>query len=337
MNDIHAPGAARRAALLLAATAIFGATALLPSTLLAVPLLPDLFPYADDEIGSMRDGAVDRLTQPGRELYRFSLAIGNRGDGPFELWETTADDVQTVWQTVFDSDGLTRENWLVGEFEDPQPLFGHLFLPSLARYNLREVLLDGSAGEIVATQDKTSFGVADWVSFDTSLPDAPQSRVYTSVNDPVVGISIGWADFYRRQLHGQWIDVTGLPSGEYWLEAVIDPLNYLQELNRFNTTVGVLVELDLLGVLPGDYNSNGEVDAPDYITWRDSFGSTLELAADGNGNGVVDAADYVLWRDNFGDTAGAAAPEPSSVTLQFAAIFFLLLGHRPAWRLAQTR
>ena len=50
----------------------------------------------------------------------------------------------------------------------------------------------------------------------------------------------------------------------------------------------------------GDYNGNGIVDMPDFDTWRQSYGSTIDLAADGNLNGVVDGADYVLWRKNIG-------------------------------------
>lgn len=55
--------------------------------------------------------------------------------------------------------------------------------------------------------------------------------------------------------------------------------------------------------VPGDYNNNGSVDAPDYDLWKANFGSTTELAADGNDDDVVDAADYTLWRDNFGRSA----------------------------------
>ena len=73
----------------------------------------------------------------------------------------------------------------------------------------------------------------------------------------------------------------------------------------------------------GDYNQNGEVDAPDYNVWRDNFNSTTELAADGNENGFIDAPDYNCWRDNFGTTAGSAVPEPSSMALLLCAIIGL--------------
>ena len=51
---------------------------------------------------------------------------------------------------------------------------------------------------------------------------------------------------------------------------------------------------------PGDYNGDHVVDAADYTIWRDSLGSTTNLAADGNGNHVIDQGDFDLWSAHFG-------------------------------------
>jgi hypothetical protein len=70
--------------------------------------------------------------------------------------------------------------------------------------------------------------------------------------------------------------------------------------------------------LPGDYNSDGLVDAADYQVWRAAFGSASDLAADWNGDGIVDAADYVVWRNNSqlsnltARSDAALVPEPAS-------------------------
>jgi hypothetical protein len=70
------------------------------------------------------------------------------------------------------------------------------------------------------------------------------------------------------------------------------------------------------GGLAGDYNKNGVVDAADYVIWRDTLGSTVDLRGDGDGNGVVTQADYLFWKVRFGNsTAGAATtavPEPGT-------------------------
>ena len=81
--------------------------------------------------------------------------------------------------------------------------------------------------------------------------------------------------------------------------------------------------------LTGDYNGNGIVDAADYTVWRDTLGSTTNLAANGNGNMVIDAGDLTVWQANFGATLGsgaheaAAVPEPRSLALLLFGLPFL--------------
>jgi hypothetical protein len=86
--------------------------------------------------------------------------------------------------------------------------------------------------------------------------------------------------------------------------------------------------------VPGDYNTDGTVDAADYTVWRDLFGqSGPNLPADGTGpentpDGIVDMLDYALWKSHFGESVaagagahgdGAAVPEPAaSLTLLLA-------------------
>jgi hypothetical protein len=72
--------------------------------------------------------------------------------------------------------------------------------------------------------------------------------------------------------------------------------------------------------LPGDFNSDGKVDAGDYATWRKNEVANAALA---NDNGVGNqAARFTLWRANFGNPPGAGAslqggqvPEPASLML----------------------
>jgi hypothetical protein len=81
-----------------------------------------------------------------------------------------------------------------------------------------------------------------------------------------------------------------------------------------------------------DYNSDGAVNANDWIAWREHFGRTDWIFADGNRNGIVDAADYVLWRKSMGSPAAPTllpVPEPSTVgLLTVAAILAALVRHR---------
>ncbi len=86
-----------------------------------------------------------------------------------------------------------------------------------------------------------------------------------------------------------------------------------------------------LVALPGDYNRDGEVDAADFVVWRNSFGQTGSfLRADGNENNQIDLSDFEFWKAHFGLTAssgtsialtlppppfGAAVPEPGATCL----------------------
>ena len=61
--------------------------------------------------------------------------------------------------------------------------------------------------------------------------------------------------------------------------------------------------------VPGDYNSDGVVDAADYVVWRQHQGQTFALPNEGAGQspGIVDAADYTFWKSRFGATSGSGS------------------------------
>ena len=71
---------------------------------------------------------------------------------------------------------------------------------------------------------------------------------------------------------------------------------------------------------PGDYNKNGEVDAADYVLWKQGG----PLANEVDNLGTVNGADYTEWRARFGNTnippgsgasASAAIPEPGTIAM----------------------
>jgi hypothetical protein len=83
------------------------------------------------------------------------------------------------------------------------------------------------------------------------------------------------------------------------------------------------------GVLIGDYNSNGTVDAADYTLWRNRVGqpgNQLPNRDPANGSGAIDGSDYLSWKRNFGSTMGAGStastsvPEPSSFAIAGLAV-----------------
>jgi cyclophilin family peptidyl-prolyl cis-trans isomerase len=115
----------------------------------------------------------------------------------------------------------------------------------------------------------------------------------------------------------------------------------IESMPIYNNGEVVITRAIRIPIVQGDYNFSGSVTAADYTLWRNTLGSTTNLAADGNGNGVVDAGDYVIYRKKFGassgsgtgDLAGFNVPESASCLLIFAGMLILnLLPRRWAWR-----
>jgi hypothetical protein len=76
--------------------------------------------------------------------------------------------------------------------------------------------------------------------------------------------------------------------------------------------------------LPGDFNSDGSIDAADYVVWRKTLGQNVAIGsgADGNRDGEVNELDFAVWKSYFGAVAVAGTgsvtptiPEPATYLL----------------------
>jgi hypothetical protein len=115
---------------------------------------------------------------------------------------------------------------VVGTPGSGNPLFiwsdchGHYHFTHYATYELV-----GPTG-VVATGRKQAFCLED--TDNISSPDGP---TYTCSYQ---GISMGWADTYSTALPCQWIDITGVPAGDYTLRITINPEHILLEADYNN-------------------------------------------------------------------------------------------------------
>jgi hypothetical protein len=58
-------------------------------------------------------------------------------------------------------------------------------------------------------------------------------------------------------------------------------------------------------VLYGDFNDDGQVDAGDYVRWRNHLGDADEMGINFAGDGGdVSLDDYALWRSSYGNPPG---------------------------------
>lgn len=214
-----------------------------PLNMLA-PLYPDMFAWASESRGYLYDYVVEG------DLLRFTTALANQGEGHMEIrgGAVLPNGNQEVYQRLYHDDG-TFEDFLAGEFTY-HPGHGHIHFDGYATYNLRERLPDDSVGDIVATGGKVSFCLIDIADYNGTGPSN-----YHSCGQ-VQGVSAGWSDVYGRSLSDQWINITGIDDGNYWLEIIIDPDNQLIEGDEDNNVTQIPI------VINGGPGDNGDIYEP---------------------------------------------------------------------------
>ncbi len=111
------------------------------------------------------------------------------------------------------------------------PCHNHYHLP-----HITELALLSKEGETVLRKRKHAFCLLDI----RDLRRQGRPRRYTCSNQ---GISAGWADVYAKSLPCQWLDVTGVPPGDYVLEMAVNPDGKFAESSRANNVARVPVHL----------------------------------------------------------------------------------------------
>ncbi len=206
-----------------------------------VDLLPDIITNSTYLLETELRGDIE----PGRILLTLSNATPNIGDGPLEVYGDTATDGELevpVKQRIHRSDGSYYDRD-AGVFAY-HASHDHIHLKGWARYRLRDVLDNDGVGPVTAQSKKTSYCLLDSLVYDLNLPGAPPSAHYVTCDFEFQGISVGYQDLYDKSLPDQWIDVTDVPDGTYWLESEADPANHILEKDETNNVARVKVTID---------------------------------------------------------------------------------------------
>ena len=119
----------------------------------------------------------------------------------------------------------------------------HWHLQKVARYSL----WNASKTAEVAPAQKVGFCLDDSQHVESSI--GPSSAVYADNVAPFrefcqryrpnatslfEGISVGWRDVYSSSLAFQWVDLSNVLPGEYWLREDVNPLGFVKETGGEN-------------------------------------------------------------------------------------------------------
>jgi hypothetical protein len=290
------------------------------------PLLPDLVPLSGGDADYLGDRTVDVATRPAHTLLRFTSAVINRGAGPvdFHLIDNPERTQRTINQRIFNGGGFSER--LVGVF--PYDRFSIGFL-GFWTYRLRALAADGGPGEVVASNDRDSHCLKDHVRPEGWRPGSPGVTTYVTCT----GLSVGWAARYSSIGPNQWVDVTEVRDGRYWLEVEVDPYNRVLEADETNNVVRVLVDLDLPSSDPSVVAQTPSGQQPYPVSSLDfRFDQPLDPEA-------FSVADDVLQFvgpggvDLRGAITGVAWPRPDTLRVSFSeqsaeGAYVMLIGPR---------
>ena len=174
---------------------------------------------------------------------RFSVTTVNVGEGPLEfIGGETGRGKQNIYQRIYLSDGTFYERRVGAYVWHPEHM--HIHVENYANYVLQALNAPGNSRR---TGQKTSFCIMDTDKYGTLGSSQPH---YTTCENTVQGMSVGWGDTYHSHLAGQEIDLTGLPDGDYTLTVQADPLGRFTESTTTDNNSCIRIRLAGIATSP---------------------------------------------------------------------------------------
>ena len=193
----------------------------------------------------------------GRWTLGFDSAVDNVGKGPAHIRSHRSPAARTMQadQIVHLTDGSTRVYPDVGRNRYViEPPHRHWHVLDFDRYELRRP----SDFSLVVRDRKSGFCLADHYGHAARRVagfGAPRFLGSCGQGEPDLliveqGTSIGYTDRYPANFHGQNVDLTGVPAGEYILVHRANPEGLLEELDYTNNAASVRVRLTWRASVP---------------------------------------------------------------------------------------
>jgi len=181
---------------------------------------PDLQVDNPSAKNSMR---LETVTFPSTSCAIVEACVG--GPGPRKLLRFDG-----VIKNMGDADFILGNPQSTPELYTFSACHGHYHLNEAMAYelldkNLQPVKKDGQS----VVGHKQGFCMLDMRKASGSAGE----RKYTCTNQ---GLSSGWADVYASTLDCQWIDVTGVPAGDYVVKVTVNPGGSLTEVDKTNNS-----------------------------------------------------------------------------------------------------
>ncbi len=221
-------------------------------------LLPDL------QMAPPTDFGIERKPRGGRWL-RFETTVVNRGPGAFEVYgfdtgvdaDGTADGMYDYAVTQRIQGGATDGGW--ADHLTAATMFyqgdghNHWHVEGLQLWQLSFERTIDQPSDVLRTGKKIGF--CFWDNYQ--LPGAGENLYHPSTTSACLetesgtvpmGLSVGWGDTYPANIAFQYIDIGGLPNGDYWLTVTADPDGEFLEDNESNNVTQVKIRISRKGV-----------------------------------------------------------------------------------------
>ncbi len=202
-------------------------------------LVPLLTSSGGDDYPPPTETLIDTQTLPGRTLLRFATSTANLGGLLHVVGGPTTDDAQEVRQLVY-GPGVVLDR-SAGTFTY-HPEHHHVHVDDFVRYELID-----AQDAVVAQSGKVSFCLTDIQEVDAPAR-TDSAGVFLDLpplecESVEQGINSGRADYYGRNLPDQWVDITGVPAGEYRLRFTVNPNGFLLESDLDDNVVEFAVTI----------------------------------------------------------------------------------------------
>lgn len=209
----------------------------------ATPLLPDVVQRPPSQVGVVQVEGTYRLG--------FQSSMENVGAGPLIIHGHRANTSSGMVadQVLNMSDGSTTTRAGIGSMIFYVP-HNHWHYLGFDHYELRK----SSDYSLVAPDQKMGFCLGDRFSvkngvvFSPPEPPGPFSAEDCESGKPgalsvTEGITPSYGDLYGPQVEGQYIDITGVPAGEYVIVHRVNEDHSVQESSYSDNNASVLVKL----------------------------------------------------------------------------------------------